>query len=428
MHINTKWRRGAIATAAVAAVAAGSMGLAAPAMADPVGAPTYRALAGVGSDTTQDVMNGVASVVKNSSGTLLIGSYDATGSSPISTKSGNSFARPDGSGNGLKALRSAKDNTSLWDSQNLTSNDLQFSRSSSAPKPADLTSTGRYSYVPFALDAVSYAKAPSGSAVPSNIPLGTNVDDLSSDGVTLALTLKNIYSRNATTTLKDASGTSFTVGAQGSGAQIVPFKPQEGSGTLSFWTGQVGGTLGSIVKDNYSYTTSSTECATNPTITTGGVTYPTFTGSTCTAAVQEHNGKVTAKVTNATVPFSIAQYLAQGNSTSLASKYGITVTDRRNSAVLGQVDGINTTVLGRLNTNFPIRRVVFNVVEHAELSTNADLAAVFQGSTASAYNATSSTGSLVITDFGFGDIRGGVTLPGSSTVYTAGDTTSFRIN
>lgn len=194
-----------------------------------------------------------------------------------------------------------------------------------------------------------------------------------------------------------------SVGNQASGAQIVPFKPQAGSGTLSFWTSQVGGTLGSIVSD-------------------------TYTDGSGAHSVQEHDGAVTAALTNAIVPFSIAQHLAQGNSATLATNYGITVTDRRSGAVLGSVNGVAPTVLGKLNTAFPISRAVYTVVQYTELSTNTALAAAFQGSTASAYNATrpGSPSNLVVTDFGFGDLRSGVTINGVT--YTAGDTTSFRAN
>ncbi|WP_300592668.1 hypothetical protein [Microbacterium sp.] len=422
MQITSKWRRGVIAAAAAVAVAGTSFGLAAPAMADPIGSPVYRDLAGGGSDTIQDVMNGLGAVVTDGSGTLLIGSYDATGSATIKTKStGATFTRPDGSGDGFTAFKAAKTSTA-YKGTTLSPTDLQFSRSSSGP--SNTTPTGTYVYVPLALDAVDYATAPS-TAVPGDIPLGTSVGELSSDGVTLALTLKNIYSRSATTTLKDAAGVTHTVGAQGSGADIIPFIPQAGSGTRSFWQSQMGGAFGSIASATFTYTTNATDCATNPTV--AGVA-PSFNSSTnvCTVGVQEHNGTVTAKVTNAIVPFSIAQWVAQSNSSSIASDYGITVTDRRNSAVLGKVNGVNPTVGSPavLNTGFPIVRPVFNIVKYDELSTNANLAAVFQGASAKAYTALNpvTLGSLVIEDFGFGDITGGVNINGVT--YTAGDTTS----
>lgn len=417
-----RWLFGATAALTGAALV---LGASLPAAADPVGAPTYRALAGVGSDTTQDVMNGLASQV-TSGGSLAIGSYDATGSATITPKVGRTFARPDGSGDGVTALKAAKTGAA-YKGTILQPTDLQFARSSSG---ATWDSNGAYAYIPLALDAVSFATAPANTKVPNDIPLGTSVGEQNSDG-SLKLTLTNIYTRNATSTLKDSTtGTSYTVGDQASGADIVPFKPQPGSGTLSFWTGKMGGTLGSIVSDTFTYSTTEAECATNPATPTIDHTpalpaWDALTGK-CTTGVQEHNGKATAEVSNAVIPFSIAQFVAQSSAGTLAATYGVAVTDRRNSAVLGKVDGVSTTTGSPavLNTSFPIRRVVFNVVKYDELSSNADLASVFQGVNGKAYNALNpqDASRLVITDFGFGDITGGVTVPGDATVYTAGDT------
>lgn len=398
MQTNNKRRAGILAFATAGAVALGVLGAAGAAQADPVGSPTYRTLAGVGSDTTQDLNNGLASVI-TSGGSLVLGSYNATGSATIKTKSaGATFNRPNGSSQGVLALKAAK-TSGTYGGVTLAPTDLQFARSSSA---GTWVAGGAYSYIPLALDAVTFAKNASGAA-PSNIPLGTVTgQDTDGDGI-LDLTLRNIYTRNATTNLETSTNVVYSVGNQASGAQIVPFKPQAGSGTLSFWTSQVGGTLGSIVSD-------------------------TYTDGSGAHSVQEHDGAVTAALTNAIVPFSIAQHLAQGNSATLATNYGITVTDRRSGAVLGSVNGVAPTVLGKLNTAFPISRAVYTVVQYTELSTNTALAAAFQGSTASAYNATrpGSPSNLVVTDFGFGDLRSGVTINGVT--YTAGDTTSFRAN
>ena len=49
------------------------------AVADPVGPPTYRDLAGVGSDTTQGVMDAMSNAITDNSGTKILGSYDAGG-------------------------------------------------------------------------------------------------------------------------------------------------------------------------------------------------------------------------------------------------------------------------------------------------------------------------------------------------------------
>jgi ABC-type phosphate transport system substrate-binding protein len=128
----------AIGAALFAALSSGSAG------ADP--APgTFGTLAGVGSDTTQGVVNGLASSI--GSGTLA--SYDATGSATINTKNTaacTGINRPNGSGPGVDALvasvaagngcvdfaRSSSDNSASYAGKNLT-------------------------YIPFATDAVTYA-------------------------------------------------------------------------------------------------------------------------------------------------------------------------------------------------------------------------------------------------------------------------------
>ncbi|MFY0022387.1 hypothetical protein ABTQ05_20895, partial [Acinetobacter baumannii] len=83
-------------------------------------------------------------------------------------------------------------------------------------------------------------------------------------------------------------------------------------------------------------------------------------------------------------------------------------------AVLGQINGVAPLVSGALNTAFPVVRPVFTVVEYAELATNTNLRNTFQGATAAAYTATrlGDPTKLVINDFGFGDLAGGVTVNG----------------
>jgi hypothetical protein len=122
------------------------------AQADPQGPPTYRKLAGAGSDTTQSLMNALAAVVKDpSTGELVLGSYDAVGTPNITTKDPATnpkctITRPNGSSKGRDALQAS-----------LVAGDgcLQFARSSS--------SLGSYkgaismTWVPFATDALTFA-------------------------------------------------------------------------------------------------------------------------------------------------------------------------------------------------------------------------------------------------------------------------------
>ncbi|GGO35132.1 substrate-binding domain-containing protein [Streptomyces lasiicapitis] len=191
MNVKSRVRIGAV----VGAAALGLGVLTAPsAMADPTGFPT---LAGTGSDTTQDVTNAIATRVGGSP--QLIGSWDATGTSPIKTRAtGCSLPRPNGSSAGIDALRADLDaNTKC----------LDFARSSRGP--ADRTST-RLTWVPFAKDAVTFA-------VRSDSALRTA--DLT------PAQLKSVF--NCTT--KTLNGVTLT-----------PLLPQAQSGSRTFFLGQIG--------------------------------------------------------------------------------------------------------------------------------------------------------------------------------------------
>ncbi|MFD2797071.1 hypothetical protein ACFS27_26170 [Promicromonospora vindobonensis] len=388
--------RGARALLAGAATAALLLGGALGASADPIDPETgltdlARPVDGVGSDTTQDLNNGLAAVVTNNDA-LILGSWDATGSATIQTRTGGAtFARPNGSGSGVNALKAAKTG-GQWQGVTLNSQDISFARSSSA---ATFVPGGDYSYIPLAVDAVTYASAP-GATVPDEL---TRAD------------LTAIYSASNGQSVTLSNNVAYTVGREGTGAQIVPFLPQTGSGTRSFFVGQLGlteATLGSAVAWSYS----------------GG-------------SVQEHDGAPLAAVPNSIAPFSIAQYIAQGNATALSTRYGVTVLDRRDGAVLHTMknnSGVVTQPIvdGALNTAFPIARPVFTVVRHSDIADNANLEHAFVGDDGAVYSATSSAGSFTIEDFGFGSFIdrdsgiNGVLINGEN--YRAGDAESYRTN
>ncbi|WP_369371251.1 hypothetical protein AB1046_21145 [Promicromonospora sp. Populi] len=368
------------------------------ASADPINPATgqvdlARPVDGVGSDTTQDLNNGLAAVATNGAGQLVVGSWDATGSATIQTRTGGAtFARPNGSGNGVNALKAAK-TSGQWQGVTLSPSDLSFARSSSAPStPAP---SGAYSYIPLAVDAVTYASATAG------VPNGLTKADLTA-----------IYSASNGANVALSNGQTYTIGLEtNANADIVPFLPQTGSGTRSFFIGQLGlteATLGSAVAWTYS----------------GG-------------SVQEHDGSAIAAVSGSIVPFSIAQHIAQGKSAVLSNLYGVDVLDRRHGAVLHTVTNGGSAISptnpdGTLNTAFPIARPVFTVVQYAEIATNANLAAAFVSADGAVYAATSDSGSYTIEDFGFGSLINratevnGVTING--TLYRAGDAESLRTN
>ncbi|MFJ2936322.1 hypothetical protein ACIO8G_26635 [Streptomyces sp. NPDC087219] len=195
MNVKSRARIGA--ALGVAALGLG-VALAPAAQADPNPITQYRTLAGVGSDTTQDVLNGLGNVVVNALGQKIIASWDATGSATIKTKAtGCVINRPNGSSAGIDALRNAVDTNSGC---------LDFARSSRGP--AD-TSTTDLTWIPFAKDAVSWAKR-SDSTLPSDLT---------------STQLKDIYECNLTTL---------------NGVALTPILPQSNSGTRQFFLSSIG--------------------------------------------------------------------------------------------------------------------------------------------------------------------------------------------
>jgi len=357
MMKKSKLRVGAVACLAIAGLAFGAFS----ASADPA-AGTYKALNGVGSDTIQDVMNGLATAIPS------VGSYDATGTATIkTTASGNTFTRPNGSGAGQKALSASANNTGTRTYPATGGVDItgqvDFARSSSGPASAspgtDLT------FIPFARDAVTFA-VNSSSDFPRNIALGSASQDATSPA---PFTLRNIY-RCAVTTFADLGGDPVT---------IRPLLPQSGSGTRTFWLGTLGLTEAQV-----------TGCASD----LGGT-------------IQEHDG---SKIKGAgdIVPFSVAQYLSQSNYKTLPTP----VDERRGVIDLGRIGSVKPILLtangNELNTSFPVNRLVFNVVQTSRLG-EAGIAAAFVGTGSSVCANTT-----IIRQYGFGTIG---TLCGNTSTY-----------
>ena len=362
-----KLRLGAAAVAAACAVAMAVS--ASPAFADPTG---FKTLSGVGSDTIQDVMNGMGSAVP------AIGSYDAVdpvtgvGGGNIITKSGGpAYVRPNGSGDGVKALSdSIEGGTHLWNSVNIAGQ-VDFARASGFQG-----STGTdVTYIPFALDAVTYA-VNAGSDFPRNIPLGSAADAHS------RLSLYNIYNCFKTT-YQNSDGDSVT---------IHPLVPQSGSGTAKFWASTLGFSdtaLPSCVKR--------------------------VNTDTVPVTVEEHNG-TSIDDAGDIVPFSIAQYIAQGNHATIAQAFGVSVLERRGNVALGSIGGQapiresgTTTVM---NPSFPVTRQVFNVVSSALVSPAGPIKSTFVGASSAVCSQ-----SALIEAFGFQTISncGDTSLQGAFT-------------
>lgn len=338
-----KLRFGMVATLTIAGIAFGSVA----ASADPSPA-AFKSLNGVGSDTIQDVMNGIAATTTN------MGSYDAVGSATIqTTAAGNFFNRPNGSGSGQQALSASSDSTGahLWGGVNIVGQ-VDFARSSSGP---DSTISGTdLTFIPFAKDAVTFA-VNAASDFPRDIAVGSAAQDTAA---VAPFTLRNIYQCKVTT-FNNSSGDPVT---------ITPLLPQSGSGTRKFFLSTIGLTETQVLG-----------CATS---TVGGV------------SVEEHNG-VLITGPGAIVPFSVAQYLAQANHTALPTN----VAERRGAVVLGQIGSVAPIVLingvNTLNVGFPVTRSVYNVVQTSRLSDPA-ISAAFVGS-----SSTVCSNSVLINKYGF---------------------------
>lgn len=345
--------------AAIAAgVAALSFGLAMPTAqadpgSDPVTGSNFRELVGVGSDTTQDVLNGLANEVQDPDldpASLLIASYDAvdpaTGAvhGNITTRAGHSpVQRPNGSGEGVNGL--AADITA-------GTNNFDFARSSSAPShPASDGISG--TWVPFALDAVTVAVSGT-STLPANF---------TTQQLTRAYNCQDPATGNPL-----AAGQFPVIG----GVTVHPLVPQAGSGTRKFWAATLGfnaTTLPSCVKDTDK----------------DGV------------SVEEHDGSslkrtVAADGAEDIAPFSIAQYIAQSNSAVTG------VRNRIHGAQLRSIDNVAPVVSSKLNTSFPIRRDVYNVFQTSRL-TEPDIAQAFVGPNSDVCASTD-----VIQEYGFGTL------------------------
>jgi hypothetical protein len=283
------------------------------AQADPTPACTTatpancRQIALVGSDTTQDVMNGMSDVV-TIGGVKVIASYNATGTATIQTQAAAAcaaLARPNGSGAGRTALLNS-----------LTAGDgcIQGSRSSALNIAA---STPGLTYIPFAKDGVGVAILPN-SVLPRQV---TKAD------------LTQIYQCNPAFV---GPGPNFA---------IHPVLPQAGSGTRSFWEGQMG------------ITDAQVNAGTFPCI---------INGSLNGQIIEEHSA--TFLDPTMVVPFSIPQFNSQN--------FGV-VADKRGGAILGVIDG---TYPNQLNGSFSITRDVYNVIPTSKVGV-APYSTVFVGST-----------------------------------------------
>ncbi len=281
-------------------------------------------LAMVGSDTSQDVMEGLSSVLKDSSNNPLLSNYKAIPvGRTITTRTGNAncvFTVAKNSGEGRDALSAALRGATfagspataggtVVTSANMTGC-VDVARSSSGGNPTTSPGVGTMTYVPFATDSVTYATLAS-----SSVPHTLNKSDLVA-----------IYTANTPNCI------------------FSPLLPSAGSGTRSFWATTLGlsdsfgaGGWGNCVKD----------------VNSAGT------------AIQEHDGRF---LTNGQqlIPISTAQFIAQ--------QAGV-ISDIRGRASLGSIDfdgagGANAISPVSLQPTFGTNtRPLYNVVSTAAITT-----------------------------------------------------------
>ncbi|MEU6340410.1 hypothetical protein ABZ883_05585 [Streptomyces sp. NPDC046977] len=368
--------RAKVGAAILGAAALGVGILAAPASAD---AP-IRQLAGVGSDTTQYVMNGLAngSVVVNAGGANYVTSWDAvaqTGAAdPFTTKNpattpGCTFTRAEanGSSNGIKLLNA--------DIANGGSVCLDFARSSRQPND---TSNADLTWIPFAKDAVTWA-TDLGSTIGSETPGNSNNPSLTT------AQLKEIY-----TTCKYTWTDNATPPVVHTHTDVRPLLPQAGSGTRTYFLTSIGVTEAQVTAAK-----ASTDCA-----------------GKYNDNIQEHDGTAITNL-NQIMPYSVAQWIAQGKSLP-------GVPNRRDQSRLRNVGGVApTTGSGSalaLNPSFVFTRDVYNVVQTSRLNEAAIDEAFVVKSAVPGDTADVCQDTTTITTYGFATIPncGATTLTGKS--------------
>jgi hypothetical protein len=402
--------------------------------ADPIaatGKSPYGQLAGTGSDTTQDVMNGLQIAIGRVAGTggvnpddyWKLTSYDATSTvenqTLVTKYGGNTIYRPNGSSDGRDALLTAigqKGNTTgkytyatpspgasvSWKADSLIAaadqvfGQVQYARSSAGPT-TNVSTTGAVSYVPFAKDAVDYAVS-ANSVLPA-LSVGTDQDAANVVTNVAPNTLFAIYLCEATRVITKVGQATklvnddYTLGTGESSTDINAYIPQSSSGTGKFWAlkfyGAEGASLPACVTRTY------------PERTVGGEVIPA-------GSVQEHDGTAITMDAGGITPFSIPKWVAMAKHTANVAGFE-GVNDVREGAVLGTLNGIaptagsgsnlkmNPTFLTNGSTSF-LARSVYNIVPYRLLTDPSSLEyAMFNGR-----NSLICQNSATISAYGFG--------------------------
>jgi ABC-type phosphate transport system substrate-binding protein len=311
MQIAKRRHAAKLVTSALGLASAGAILGGGVAAADPPAGVTPRTtdIVGVGSDTTQFVMDAYATAYNKTNPARKLYSWDAvkpgtnppvTGD-PIKTKAGcATIARPNGSTAGIAALQA---------SLAAGNHCIDFARSS-APKAS--TGQSNLAFFAFARDGVTWAAKPSNHTPSSLTPAQ----------------LAQIYTCQVTNW--------HSISASLPSNTIAPFLPQAGSGTRKFFEAAIG------ISD-------------------------TQVGSCVNQSIEENDGRPLAGNLNAIAPYSIARWI---NQTPKGSGGTGGEADIRGGVTLRSINGTSPTVRNAkthkitLNRKFTptFLRLVYNVV------------------------------------------------------------------
>jgi hypothetical protein len=423
MKFSISKKRAVLAVALSSAVGAAAFaGIAGTAKADPM---QYNALAGVGSDTIQDVTNAFAGFTNgvdytplhssSASGYKQIVSFDAitpgtqSGVDCITSQiNGPAYLRPNGSGAGQKALSRSIDATGWGAGSSCglqdTSGQIQFSRSSSG-----VSTTGTVlSYIPFARDGVTFAYY-----------------QKTNDGTNAVITsftrkqLIDLYTNGPTVI---------------NGVRVVPCGIQSGSGTFKFWNkvttsnasesnsneasattfcnGLVSNNLSGRAEENNSFSLKARGDA--AAATSGHENDEVIIGFSAASFAAKYNGA--APCGDPVAANNCSTKIATGVALGSITDDGITGTGGANPGAPLSLSGGKLVPNATYYNNGKVGRNVYFIVPAAVINsagnTNLDIKSIFKGTNSAVCQATST-----ISAFGF--------LPLDGSGDTCGDTTTY---
>ena len=333
-----------------ALAAAASLGSLIVSTSTPAGADPRPVLVGVGSDTTQDVMNALGGVGLTNPAPVvaegkIIASFDAfvggqTGTCITPRAPGATFDRPNGSSNGRRALSRAIDGTPFTvtgstcpaPAGSIVSGIIDFARSSAGP--ASGSGAGPLMYLPLGRDALSFAFTAPGVA-------------------------------NPVTSLTSAQlQTLFSTGPQTiNGVNVIPCSIQSGSGTFQSFNTAVGVTAAQMAAAT----------------------------TTCGAQIQENDGNGLRTRANSfpgsqvIIGFSAANFIAQSNGVATSQltlggvDLGAIVTPAGNLGKPFTGTGSSLAPNSAFFANTTFGRTVYNVVQASKITGfgNPDLKKMF---------------------------------------------------